>query len=304
MLGDLDPRAVDADVVARRVRLGAELADRRRRSRVTRPSSIICSDARREAMPACDRIFCRRSITGPDQGVPRTRRLKTKLGILARSIVTFVALCLAVTWLSGRADRPRTPRAAARRRRASVGRLRRARSGRSAAAAPARGRADPAARYSDSTAGTTLSSRPCSRNTGAVGFGDFDTDSPSAAPLDPMQRQQPRAEVDDVALDDVAQQRAPTARGSVARELARPSRTPPARAPCRRRRRAPTPTGTAARRRAARSTCAAGTSRSAQRQQDHRDAVVVRRQDERACRRPRDPSWTSGAGRGSCPVQR
>src|SRR5437867_10785825 len=30
---------------------------------VTRPSSISCSDARREAMPACDRIFCRRSIS-------------------------------------------------------------------------------------------------------------------------------------------------------------------------------------------------------------------------------------------------
>src|SRR5215210_5440629 len=29
---------------------------------VTRPSSISCSDARRDATPACDRIFCSRSI--------------------------------------------------------------------------------------------------------------------------------------------------------------------------------------------------------------------------------------------------
>ena len=29
----------------------------------TRPSSIICSEARREAMPACERIFCKRSIS-------------------------------------------------------------------------------------------------------------------------------------------------------------------------------------------------------------------------------------------------
>ena len=28
---------------------------------VTRPSSINCSDARRDAMPACDKIFCKRS---------------------------------------------------------------------------------------------------------------------------------------------------------------------------------------------------------------------------------------------------
>ena len=61
-LGDLDAPAVDADVVARRIGLGAELAHRLPFT-VTRPSSIICSDARREATPACDRIFCRRSIT-------------------------------------------------------------------------------------------------------------------------------------------------------------------------------------------------------------------------------------------------
>ena len=60
-LGNLDAAAVDADVVVRRIGLRAQLAIVLPLT-VTRPSSISCSLARREAMPACDRIFCRRSM--------------------------------------------------------------------------------------------------------------------------------------------------------------------------------------------------------------------------------------------------
>ena len=61
-LGDLDAAAVDANVVARRHRPSCRARGSVAPLTVTRPSSISCSDARRDAMPACDRIFCRRSI--------------------------------------------------------------------------------------------------------------------------------------------------------------------------------------------------------------------------------------------------
>ena len=52
----LDPAAVDADVVVGGIGLGPQLRIVAPLT-VTRPSSISCSDARRDAMPACERIF-------------------------------------------------------------------------------------------------------------------------------------------------------------------------------------------------------------------------------------------------------
>ena len=62
-LGHLDALAVDADVVGRRVGLRAELADGDAVHRDAALASSAVSAARRDATPACERIFCSRSTT-------------------------------------------------------------------------------------------------------------------------------------------------------------------------------------------------------------------------------------------------
>ena len=72
-LRQLDAPAVDADVVA----VGSALVPSSRTVApltVTRPSSISCSDARRDATPACDRIFWRRSTLSVAPRIPHSTR--------------------------------------------------------------------------------------------------------------------------------------------------------------------------------------------------------------------------------------
>src|SRR5882762_9068547 len=84
---------------------------------VTRPSSINCSEARRDATPACERIFCKRSTaTVYHEGTKNTKHAKKK-ALYKTIFVIFVAFCPRdEPAFSVRGDPPRSPRAAAHRR--------------------------------------------------------------------------------------------------------------------------------------------------------------------------------------------
>ena len=263
---------------------------------VTRPSSISCSDARREAMPACDRIFCRRSTHWSTTKVTKSRSLKYRFVLCASRLRDFVSIVTSRSpqkpaSCSTSFDVHRAVGLGVRDEAAQQQPHRRV-------AAQIRGEVFGFDR-GDHVVFEAVEEEDRHRSASATST----TDSAVGAALTPMQRQQARAEVDDVALEHVAQQRRRRL-GQRARELSAPRRTPPARAPCRRRRRAPRPS------RYCRTPVAQRARPAPPARRDRRaTAGSPRRRSRAAAGRNRSspvavPSCTSGIGRGSRPVQR